>query len=122
MACVLFIDDEPDTLMTLKKAVEMFGHQADLAYSGEDALAKLQQSLPNLVFVDMNLADTSGLEVVRQLRANPTTAALPIIVLSAGPELDAADAALAAGAQAYMLKPVRLQALLDVIAQYAPGA
>jgi CheY-like chemotaxis protein len=121
MAVVLFVDDEPDTLMTLKKAVELFGHQANLAYSGKDALQKVGEINPNLIFLDMNLADMNGLELLRALRANPQTAHLPAIVLSAGPELDAAEHAQAAGAQAYMLKPVRLQALLDAIHQYAPA-
>jgi CheY-like chemotaxis protein len=122
MAFVLFIDDEPDTLVTLQKAVELFGHHANLAYSGQDALQKLLVSQPDIVFVDMNLADMSGLDVLKQLRANPQTANLPVVVLSAGPELDAAEQAHAAGAQEYMLKPVRLQALLDMIGKYVPAA
>ncbi|MFZ6031621.1 MAG: response regulator [Chloroflexota bacterium] len=119
MAYVLFIDDEPDTLVTLKKAVELFGHQAGMAYSAEEAFKSIQETHPDLVFVDMNLADTSGLAVIHRLRAEKNTASLPVIVLSAGPELDAAARVQAAGAQAYMLKPVRLQSLLEAINQYA---
>jgi CheY-like chemotaxis protein len=118
MTTVLFIDDEPDTLTTMQKAVEMFGHKAILATSGKEAPRVAAEQLPNLIFVDMNLSDTDGLSIVRALRQQPATANIPVIMLSAGPEADAADRALSAGAQAYILKPIRLQTLLDTITKY----
>jgi len=93
MAHVLFIDDEPDTLFTLKKAVELFGHQASLAGNGTEALELATALQPNLVFVDMNLPDMDGLTVVRRMRGNPATVQIPIIMLSAGPALDGASKA-----------------------------
>ena len=121
MAHVLFVDDEPDTLFTLQKAVELFGHRASLASSGEQALQIATEQVPGLIFVDMNLPDMDGLTIVRQLRANPPTANIPVVMLSAGPELDSAERAQAAGAQDYLLKPVRLQTLIDIIEKYVPS-
>ncbi len=120
MAHVLFIDDEPDTLFTLKKAVELFGHQASLASSGEAAIQMVISQNPDLVFVDMNLPDMDGLTVVRRIRKGTVNNNIPVIMLSAGPEIDAAGKAHEAGANAYQLKPIRLQALLDTISKYVP--
>ena len=119
MARVLFVDDDPYTLETLHKAVQVFGHEAILAGSGEDALQKVDEFLPDIIFIDMRLPDIDGLSVVSQISKGPNTAHIPIFMLSAGSELDAADNARAAGALEYLEKPIRLQALLDIIQKYA---
>ncbi len=121
MARILFVDDEIDTLNTLKKGVEIFGHEAMVATDGLDAVRLATDRRPDLIFLDMRLAGVDGLEIVRQLRQEEVTASIPVVMLSAGPELDAADLAYHAGVQEYLLKPVRLQTLLDVIAAYQPG-
>lgn len=121
MAVVLFVDDEPDTLKTLQKAVGMFGHQALLARSGQEAFLRLKETRPDLIFVDMQLADTDGLTVIRQFKRNVDTASTPVVVLSAGAELDCAKRAAAAGAQGFVCKPIRLQDLLEIINQYLNG-
>lgn len=118
MTRILFIDDEPDTLATLKKAVELFGHQALLASSGEEGLRQAEQYLPNLILVDCRLPDMDGYRVIAQLRQAASTAKIPVFMLSAGPESESAALALAAGAQDYLLKPIRLQALLDLLARF----
>jgi len=117
MALILFVDDDPLTLEVLKKAVEIFGHQAILAFSGKEALTQAASASPDLVLVDMRLNDMDGLSVVSTLRANPATASIPAVILSAGQELDALERAQAAGAMTYLHKPVQLQALLDLIDQ-----
>jgi two-component system sensor histidine kinase/response regulator len=117
MALILFVDDDPLTLEVLKKAVEIFGHQAILAFSGKEALVKAASASPDLILVDMRLNDMDGLSVVSTLRANPVTASIPAVILSAGQELDALERAQAAGAMTYLHKPVQLQALLDLIDQ-----
>jgi len=115
MRRVLFIDDEIDTLQTYKKGVELFGHEALTAEDGQAGVDLAQQTLPDVVFVDMQMAGLSGLEVVRALRQDERTAAVPTYVLSAGPELDVEELVRAAGAAGYLLKPIRLQTLLDAI-------
>lgn len=119
MARILFVDDEADTLETLKRAIEIFGHQALLATSGREAIRLASEQCPDLIIVDMMLPDMDGLAVVGRLRDIASTACIPAVILSAGPELDAAERARAAGAQDYLLKPIHLQTLLDVIAAYA---
>lgn len=118
MARILFVDDDPLTLETLTKAVEVFGHQAFLATTGKEGLAIAGEQSPDLIFTDMSLQDMDGLALVAALKSNQATAAIPVFILSASPVLDAVDLAKAAGAATYLNKPIRLQTLMDIIQEY----
>jgi two-component system, cell cycle response regulator DivK len=118
MARILFIDDDPMTLETLTNAVQIFGHQAMQASTGQDGLELATGQAPDLIFLDLSLADIDSLALVGMLRSQPATAAIPVLVLSAGPELDVAERVKAAGAQAYLSKPIHLQTLIEVVNQY----
>ncbi len=118
MARILFVDDDPYTLETLGKAVEVFGHQPLWATNGQEAMQVASQQAPEIIFLDMSLPDIGGIELIGKLRGVASLADTPILVLSASPELDAAELALKAGAQAYLNKPIRLQTLLDTIQQH----
>lgn len=118
MARILFIDDDYLTLSTLSKAVTLFGHEALQAGSEKKATRIAREEQPDLILLDMNLENTSGLHILKKLHADPLTASIPVIMLSASPEIDASDIAIQAGAQAYLLKPVRLNRLLEVIREY----
>ncbi len=115
MARILFVDDDPYTLQTLGKAVEVFGHQPLWATNGQEAMQAASQQAPDIIFLDMSLPDIGGIELIGKLREVDSLADTPILVLSASPELDAAELVLKAGAQAYLNKPIRLQTLLDTI-------
>lgn len=121
MARILFIDDDPLTLQTLKKSVELFGHQAILANSGAEALSLATEHSPDLVLTDMSLPDMDGLALIQRFMQEQGLKDIPIVMLSASPELDASHLALAAGAREFMAKPVRLQALQQVIQRYTGG-
>jgi two-component system response regulator RpaA len=118
MARILFIDDDPMTLETLKRSIELFGHTAILASSGEQAQALLIEQSPDLIMTDMNLPDTDGLSLVKQFKADPQASQIPVIVLSASPEIDATEISLAAGAEEFLTKPIRLDTLQSVIDRY----
>lgn len=118
MARILFIDDDPMTLETLKRSIELFGHQAILASSGEQALSLVAEQPPDLIMTDMNLPDTDGISLVKQFKADPKIAAIPIVILSASPEIDATEISLTAGAEEFLTKPVRLDKLQTVIERY----
>lgn len=118
MARILFVDDDPLTLQTLKKSVELFGHQAILANSGKEALALAAQQTPDLVLTDMSLPDMDGLALIQNFQQEPLLKDIPLIMLSASPELDASQLAISAGAREFLAKPVRLQTLQQVIQRY----
>ena len=118
MARILFIDDDPMTLETLQRSIELFGHQAILASSGEQAKALVNEQSPDLIMTDMNLPDTDGISLVKELKHDPLIAKIPIIILSASPEMDATEISLAAGAEEFLTKPIRLEKLQSVIDRY----
>jgi CheY-like chemotaxis protein len=121
MARILFVDDDPMTLETLKRSVEIFGHQAIQANSGEQAMKVAADEGPDLIMTDLRLPDMNGLKLVKALKNDPATAAIPVVMLSASVEVDIADICRAAGAEEFVQKPVRLQALQDLIARYTRG-
>ncbi|RCK75043.1 MAG: two-component response regulator [Anaerolineae bacterium] len=118
MARILFIDDDPMTLETLSKAVEVFGHQALHAHNGKEGLELARQQSPDLIFTDLRLPDMEGLVLVERLHNDPLTAPIPVLVLSASPALDETERAQAVGAQGFISKPIRLQALLELIQKH----
>lgn len=118
MARILFVDDDPLTLETLKRSVELFGHEPLLANSGEQALSLAISQPPDLIMTDMMLPDMDGLALISRLNDNPKSADIPVVVLSASPEVDAAELSRAVGAKEFITKPVRLQNLQDLIQRY----
>lgn len=121
MARILFVDDDPLTLQTLKKSVELFGHQAILANSGAEALALASEHNPDLVLTDMSLPDMDGLALIQRFQQEELLKDIPLVMLSASPELDASQLAVSAGAREFLAKPVRLQTLQQIIQRYTGG-
>lgn len=117
---ILVVDDEPETLKALKGFLESFGHSAELAENGEDALLKLKSGI-DLVLLDVKMPGMDGYEVARQIRGNPRTADIPIIMVTAlGSKTDRLNA-VRAGANDFVQKPiditelkVRLDSLLKI--------
>ncbi len=118
MALILFVDDDPYTRETLSRAAEVLGHRALVADSCEAALLLAREHAPDLIFTDMRLTDVDGLSLVQRLKSQEGTTAIPVIVLSASPEMGTVEEAQAAGATAYLHKPIRLHTLQEVIHAY----
>ena len=91
--------------------VELIG-----ASMGHLGLALAEQEPPDLVLLDVHLPDMSGEEVLEHLRASAGTASVPVIVLSADATSAHKARMLAAGADAYLTKPLDLPHLLDLVA------
>lgn len=118
MALILFVDDDLYTRETLSRAAEVLGHRALVADSCEAALSLVRENPPDLIFTDMRLTDVNGLSLVQRLKSLESTANIPVIVLSASPEMGSVEEAQAAGALAYLNKPIRLHTLQEVIRAY----
>ena len=121
MATILFVDDDPFTLETLKKSVLLFGHEAVLANSGGEALTLAATRSPDLMMTDMRLPDMDGLTLVKYLQQDAATKDIAVVVLSASVEMDIAELARSAGAKDFLSKPVRLNILQEVIQRYTGG-
>lgn len=103
--CLLLVDDEPANLRVMKQILQHDYHLI-FAKSGTEAIRLTNEKKPNLILLDIMMPDMTGLEVCKQLKANPQTAAIPIIFVTAlGDETDEAQG-FELGAVDYINKPV----------------
>jgi CheY-like chemotaxis protein len=121
MARILFVDDDLSTLETLTRAVQLFGHLALQASTGQAALNAVTRELPDLVFTDMMLPDMDGIDFIENMHRQTNIRQIPVYVLSASPEIDSAERAEAVGAKGYLNKPIRLQTLMNIIQSSVPA-
>src|SRR5256885_9631662 len=80
---VLAIEDEENIIELIKLGLRYEGFQVESAYDGPEGLAAAQRMDPNVIILDLMLPGMDGLEVCRQLRINPTTRDIPILMLTA---------------------------------------
>ncbi len=105
MPSVLVIDDERDLLSLLDFNLRSAGFETLLATTGEEALSVLRRRLPDIVLLDLMLPDISGTEVCRQMKADPHTRHVPVVMLTAkGEEVDRI-VGFELGADDYVTKP-----------------
>ncbi len=109
---VLVVDDEPGVVELVKYNLEQAGFEVDTAADGVEALKKARAAVPDLLLLDVMLPEMDGLEVCKLLRADPKTAAVPIILLTAkAGEIDRI-VGLELGADDYVTKPFSPRELL----------
>jgi DNA-binding response OmpR family regulator len=102
---ILIVDDDPAITTLLKMSFELEGHVVMTAGSGAEALDLARQIHPAAMVVDVMMPEMDGLELVRRLRANETTADIPIVCCSARSMAGDVEAGMAAGADDYVTKP-----------------
>jgi two-component system phosphate regulon response regulator PhoB len=109
---VLVIDDERDLLSLLDFNLRGAGFETLLATTGEEALSVLRRRLPDIVLLDLMLPDISGTEVCRQMKADPRTRHVPVVMLTAkGEEVDRI-VGFELGADDYVTKPFSIRELV----------
>jgi len=102
---ILLVEDEKSLVELLRYNLEQSGYRVSIATNGEEALTSVADDRPDLVLLDWMLPLMSGLEVCRQLRRQPTTSNIPIIMLTARGEEGDRIRGLDAGADDYVSKP-----------------
>lgn len=114
---MLVVDDDPQVLGLLRLNFEMEGYEVSCANDGTEALEAVSREVPDLVVCDVMMPGIDGLEVVRRLRADPATAHLPVVVLSAKAMRSDLRAGIEAGADEYVTKPFDPVELIDVVSR-----
>jgi len=105
-ARVLIVDDDALVRDTMRDYVEHLGYVVRDVASAEEALAEIAREPPDLILLDVRMPGITGIELCRQLKADPATRLVPVVLLTAERELDSRVAGLAAGADDYFTKPV----------------
>jgi len=113
---VLIVDDNVATRYALRRRLERHAYQVTEAGTGSDGLAMIDAKAPDALILDVNLPDMSGFDIVRALRADASTALLPVIHVSAA-SIQTGDiiTGLDAGADAYLIHPVDPDVLLATL-------
>jgi len=116
MARILIIDDNDDMLTMLQMLLERRGnHEVTTSNNGIDGLDKAFSELPDIIIIDIMMPGLNGYDVLNRLRADNRTLSLPVIILTARGQSVDKDAALEAGANSHLSKPVDIQELLSTI-------
>jgi DNA-binding response OmpR family regulator len=119
---ILIVDDEPSVRMMVRTSigVKASRYVAIEAGSASEALQKAEQQRPELVLLDVALPDHDGFWVCRQLKSNPRTAHMIVVMLTAMGLSSDRDSALEAGADGYIVKPFSPRALLEELDHRLP--
>ncbi|WP_046114638.1 response regulator transcription factor [Aquincola tertiaricarbonis] len=119
---VLIVDDQPDNLSMLHDALDESGYTVLVATHGEGALQRAAQAQPDIVLLDAMMPGMDGFEVARRLKADPATAAIPIVFMTGLTETEHVLAAFAAGGVDYVTKPIRPREVLARLAAHVNNA
>ena len=114
MRTILVVDDEPNIRFLVRITLENGGFQVVEAHHGVAALNRVHETPPDVVVTDLMMPVMAGRELIERLRADPQTASIPIIVLSANDNVQRGNADLA------LSKPFDPQLLLEAVQTFLP--
>lgn len=114
-ACALVVDDNFYNVKLLEARLQVQGYLVATAFGGEEALAQIEAFNPQIVLLDVMMPGMDGYEVCRRIRQNPATAHLPVVMVTALDKPSDRDAAMAAGADGFLTKPVEDDMLFPMI-------
>ncbi len=119
---ILYIEDNPDNMRLVKRALEARGYVLHGAENGMTGLQVAESLLPTLILLDINLPDIDGYEVARRIRKhrNADLRHTPIIAITANTLKGDAEKALDAGADVYMSKPINIRELWARVEAFMP--
>lgn len=117
---ILVVDDEPYILRSLSFVLERQGYRVTTASNGEDALTKIRQLRPRLIFLDIMLPRKSGYEVCAEVKGDPQLAETHVVMLSAkGQQVDR-ERGMLGGADEYMTKPFSPREIVEYVQRIIP--
>lgn len=117
-ANILYIEDNPLNMRLVSKILSIGGHDMLEAIDGLSGVAIATREVPDLILMDINLPDISGLEATARIKATPHLAHIPIVALTASAMYGDRERFLAAGCDGYLAKPVTKNELLNVVAHF----
>jgi CheY-like chemotaxis protein len=121
VAKILIVEDNEMNRDMLARRLARRGYQVLVAVDGAEGIASAQKQVPDLILMDMSLPVVDGWEATRRLKADPGTASIPIVALTAHAMAGDRDKALNAGCDAYETKPVELPRLLEKMQELLDG-
>ena len=119
---VLIVDDNADQGRPLALILKHSGYDAGFVTSGEDAMSRVRDDPPQLMILDLMMPGMSGLDVLRLIRSDPRTAALPVVIYSAVSDEKMIDLARRQGANDFWVKVgMRVDEICYRVSSYFPA-
>ena len=115
---VLIVEDNADWRELLTTIIRRVGHEAVAARTGKEGLERALVTHPDLILMDLGLPEISGDEATVQLKANPATKDIPVVIQTAFGAGSAAKRALDAGAAELMQKPINITDIQKLLVKY----
>lgn len=119
---VAVAEDDPDITFLLRALLTDKGYEVAMTDNGRDALALCRDRRPDVLLLDRTMpGEVEGMDVLREVRGDPDLSALPVVLLTARAERAEVEAGLAAGANAYLVKPFAMHTLVDLLTSLTGG-
>lgn len=115
MKTILLIDDSMTQLINARITLQRAGYKVEIVSDSLQAIDRIKESLPDLVLTDLNMPNLDGIEVIKAIRQLNQFAAMPVLVMSTDSQKHKFQQARDAGANGWLMKPVKQNALLGVI-------
>ncbi len=116
---VLVVEDERDSAQVVSEILTHNGIRVDVARNGYECLDMLQEFEPTLIVMDLAMPEMDGWQTLMEIRANPTTAHIPVVAVTAYHSANVAQDALHAGFNAYFSKPLHPVRFMEAIVKLA---
>ena len=114
---ILIVDDDPVIRALVSDIISSLGHSVEALASGADCISRLSHDVPDMLFLDLQMPDMTGFEVLKSIRDNADTAALPVVMLSANEDC-ASNAPEGPRPDEYLQKPFEMRELLSVLLRH----
>jgi CheY-like chemotaxis protein len=112
---ILCVEDSDDNLYMLHRRLSRAGYDVKVATNGVEGVDWAKRAQPDLIVMDLNLPKLDGWEATRRLKSQPDTKHIPIIALTVETSRASRDAANAAGCDAFLVKPIVFDELIERI-------
>jgi len=120
MSTILVVEDNEKNLKLVRDVLQVKGYQTLEAGTGEDGVRLATERRPDLVLMDIQLPGMNGIDALKALRAEPATAAIPVIALTASVMQQDRQEIMRAGFDAFIEKPINLREFLDTVQKTLP--
>jgi two-component system, cell cycle response regulator DivK len=117
VATILIVEDNADNRDIYTTILRHHGYEVHEAETGEEGLVQAARILPALILMDVSMPGMDGLEATRRLKADPVTASIPVIAVTAHAMAEDRARAEAAGCDGYLAKPVEPRRVLEEVAR-----
>ncbi len=118
---VLLVEDNPRNLKLARDVLEHAGFAVTAVTSGEEVLAAARTAAPDVILMDLQLPGIDGHAALSRLRADPLTAGIPVVAVSAFAMQVDRDRALASGFDGYLMKPISVREFPEQVRGHARG-